>query len=140
MKLRSLARGLLLWTAIATGCKHDAGRASVRADVLDAGGRIFAERCSPCHGATGGGNGPLADVLPIRPRNYHRDPFKWGTQPGQIAVTVRGGRSGVMPSFEGVLTEREILAVAYFVWAWIPADRREPEPRSSLGGSPHGER
>jgi mono/diheme cytochrome c family protein len=140
VNLRSLARGLLLWTVIATGCRHDAGSTAVRADVLETGGRVFGERCSPCHGATGHGNGPLADSLPIRPRNYHREPFKWGTQPSQIAATVRGGRSGVMPSFEGALTEREIQAVAYLVWSWVPADRREQDPRPSLEGAPRGKR
>jgi cbb3-type cytochrome c oxidase subunit III len=115
------------WGAVAaTGC--GAGGAAPRPDpLLDEGRRVFDERCSPCHGQTGEGDGQLADILPIRPRNYHRDAFKWGTRQSDIAATVRGGRSGVMPAFEGALTEAEIRAVAYFVWTWIPAERRQPD-------------
>ena len=128
-KLRRLTRCLLISAAITTGCRLDAAvtRPSERAELREAGSRLFTERCSPCHGATGHGDGALADALPIRPRDYHRDEFKWGTTPSEIATTIRVGRSGVMPSFEGALTEQEIQAVAYFVWTWIPADRRKQE-------------
>jgi cbb3-type cytochrome c oxidase subunit III len=126
---RSLEGAVLVGIACAiaaAGCGLDGTRS--RPDpLLDEGRRVFAERCSPCHGPTGEGDGQLADILPIRPRNYHRDAFKWGTRQSDIAATVRGGRSGVMPAFEGALTETEIRAVAYFVWNWIPAERRQSD-------------
>jgi hypothetical protein len=37
---------------------------------------------------------------------------------------VRGGRSGVMPPFEGALTEREIRSVSFLVTCWV--QHREP--------------
>jgi cytochrome c oxidase cbb3-type subunit 3 len=145
VKPLGFVRALLLWTAVATGCRldgslgtPDAGARDASAELLDEGGRVFAERCSPCHGATGHGDGQLADILPIRPRNYHRDEFKWGTSQSDIVATIQGGRSGVMPAFEGALTERELRAVAYFVWSWIPPDRREPEAPGSPAGGPLG--
>jgi mono/diheme cytochrome c family protein len=132
--------GLLLLCAAAAGIACQSDPVPVRADVLAEGGRVFAERCSPCHGDSGNGNGPLADVLPIRPRNYHRDEFKWGTRPSEIAATVRGGRSGVMPGFEGVLSERQIQSVAYFVWSTLPPERRTWEARGLAEPAPSGQR
>jgi mono/diheme cytochrome c family protein len=139
MTLRGIPCVLLACLATALLCRlGSAGAAGSEppAELLEQGGRVFAERCSPCHGPTGHGDGQLADALPIRPRNYHRDAFKWGTQPGEIATTVRVGRSGVMPAFEGALTEQEIQAVAYLVWTWLPAERRQPETPQTSGRRP----
>ncbi len=36
----------------------------------DPAAKIFNTYCSPCHGETGGGNGPIGDVLARRPRNF----------------------------------------------------------------------
>lgn len=110
-----------------------AGQGSpVSMDVLVGGAQTYDERCSPCHGSTGEGNGPLAEVLPIRPRNYRKDEFKWGTRPSEIVATIRGGRSNVMPPFEGELTAREMWAVSYVVWSWIPEDQRAFDTQADL--------
>jgi mono/diheme cytochrome c family protein len=106
--------------------------ASVAPEVLVEGTRVFDERCSPCHGEKGEGDGPLASVLPMRPRNYHTDEFRWGTRPSDIAATIRAGRSGVMPPFAAELTPREIWAVAYVVWSWIPEERRGHDTPAEL--------
>jgi len=137
----------LLWLVLAPGCSLQAGRLSpaepevvevvsdasgaqvLRVDpaMLAEGTRIFDERCSPCHGVEGAGDGPLAEVLPVQPRNYRSDPFKWGTRLTDIVATISTGRSGIMPGFEGELTEREMWAAAYVVWSWIPPGRRDGE-------------
>lgn len=33
--------------------------------------QIFANRCTPCHGSTGGGDGPASQSLNPHPRNFH---------------------------------------------------------------------
>jgi mono/diheme cytochrome c family protein len=101
-------------------CARSSGIATQEASrrLLD-GARVFDERCSPCHGDTGHGDGLLAELLPIRPRNYHTDAFQWGTGWKEIAETVRQGRSGVMPAFEGALSEQEIGSVAFLVACWV---------------------
>lgn len=101
-----------------------AGGLPVDAAVLVEGARVFDERCSPCHGPGGRGDGPLAQVVPVRPRDYHTEEFKWGTRPSDIVATIRAGRSGVMPAFSEELTQRQIWAAAYVVWSWIPEERR----------------
>ena len=63
--------------------------------------------------------GVLAELLPLRPRNYHAERFRWGTSWREIERTVRLGRSDVMPSFEGALDDREIRSVAFLVACWV---------------------
>jgi mono/diheme cytochrome c family protein len=109
----------------ARDCTSATGTTSQQASkLLIEGARVFDERCSPCHGDTGHGDGILADLLPMRPRNYHTDAFQWGTSWSEIAETVRLGRSGVMPPFEGALSQEEIRAVSFLVTCWV--QRREP--------------
>ena len=72
----------------------------------------------------GYGDGVLAELLPVRPRNYHNDRFEWGTSWQDIERTVRIGRSDVMPSFEGALTDSEIRSVALLVTCGV-AQREE---------------
>lgn len=105
-----------LWEAVQAAEPHS--------ELLLIGARVFDERCAVCHGDSGQGDGTLADVLGIRPRNYHQDRFLWGTSPSQIVTTVASGRSGVMPPFGEVLSEREMWAVAALVWRWIPEEAR----------------
>jgi mono/diheme cytochrome c family protein len=106
--------------ADALPCSTRAGVPSARASqLLLEGTRVFDERCTPCHGETGHGDGVLADLLPVRPRNYHADPFQWGTSWEDIEQTVRLGRSDVMPSFAPALTETEMRAVSFLVACWV---------------------
>jgi mono/diheme cytochrome c family protein len=109
----------------ARDCASRIGTTAQRAsELLVEGARVFDERCSPCHGDAGRGDGLLADLLPIRPRNYHTDAFQWGTSWDAVTETVRVGRSGVMPPFEGALSEEEMRSVAFLVACWV--ERREP--------------
>jgi len=96
------------------------------------GAEVFGERCSPCHGDTGRGDGILADLLPVRPRNYHAEPFKWGRTPSGIVETVALGRNDVMPSFKGALEEADMWAVAHLVWAWMPPAQRADDTPETL--------
>ena len=104
--------------------QYDPEQSWMHDEILVLGSRVFDNRCSPCHGVEGFGDGELADVLAIRPRNYHTEPFKWGASPSKIATTIAGGRSGIMPPFGTALSEKEVWAVAYVVWRWIPEDQR----------------
>lgn len=108
-----------------TPCASRTGLPSFEASArLVEGAKVFDERCTPCHGDAGYGDGVLAELLPVRPRNYHNDRFEWGTNWQDIERTVRLGRSDVMPSFEGALTDSEIRSVALLVTCWV-AQREE---------------
>jgi mono/diheme cytochrome c family protein len=76
------------------------------------GDRLYAERCSGCHGEHGGGDGPAAAALVPRPRNF-RDPAYWKDRPLEpLRTIVKKGKPGtMMPAFDGVLSDAEIAAV-----------------------------
>ncbi len=94
----------------------------VRAADPPAGARIYAERCSGCHGDAGGGDGPAAAALLPKPRNFHDAAFWQSRTVDQVRTVVRKGKPGtMMPGFEGVLTEAEIGAVVDFVRRFDPA-------------------
>jgi hypothetical protein len=55
---------------------------------------IWAERCVPCHGANGRGDGPGAKLLPVKPRNFGDGAWQRSTDDARIAqVIVDGGMS-----------------------------------------------
>ncbi|MFH1807753.1 MAG: c-type cytochrome [Pseudomonadota bacterium] len=75
------------------------------------GEEIFVQRCAPCHGPKGHGNGLLAPQLTTEPRDLVKGPY-WirstaaGTAPvrDDLKKVVERGISGtMMPGFEGVL-------------------------------------
>jgi quinohemoprotein ethanol dehydrogenase len=80
-----------------------AGGGGATADAA-AGGEVFSENCSVCHGATGhGGNGgPDLRTMPLAK-----------TQAGAEKQVTNGG--GGMPAFKGTLSEEEISNVAAYV-------------------------
>jgi mono/diheme cytochrome c family protein len=116
----SAARGvLLLLVAAAPGLAADAPA------LVEQGKGIYAIRCAPCHGETGGGDGPAAAALEPKPRNF-RDPTFWvGRTAVQLKLVVEHGRPGTMMTpFEGVLSDEEMDAVvAYLVATFKPARR-----------------
>jgi mono/diheme cytochrome c family protein len=97
------------------------------------GKRVYTERCAPCHGDDGRGDGPAAAALEPRPRNL-RDPAFWqGRSPAALGDVVRHGKPGtMMQPFEGVLSDAEIAAVIEYLARFRPpagagADRRDGE-------------
>jgi mono/diheme cytochrome c family protein len=95
----------------------------VEAGPADATGkRLYVERCAPCHGDDGGGDGPAAPALEPRPQNF-RDAAFWKERGAdQLRQVVRHGKPGtMMQPFEGVLTDDEIEAVVAYVERFRPA-------------------
>jgi mono/diheme cytochrome c family protein len=94
---------------------------TARAADLKVGGRLYAERCSSCHGDHGGGDGPAAAAYVPRPRNF-RDAAFWRDRTiDQVEAIVKRGKPGtMMPPFDGVLTDAEIDDVARYVQQFDP--------------------
>jgi uncharacterized membrane protein/cytochrome c551/c552 len=76
---------------------------------------IFEERCTPCHGPEGRGNGPSSAALNPKPRNYHD--LKWqeqATDAGISKAILEGGaavgKSAVMPSNPDLVKKPEVVA------------------------------
>ncbi|MCR8723892.1 cytochrome-c oxidase, cbb3-type subunit III [Frigidibacter sp. ROC022] len=83
------------------------------------GAELFAENCAACHGEGGvGGLGIGAPAL-------NDGDWLYGGSPGQIRTTLRQGRQGVMPSWEGRLSPSEINLLALYVERLGKGNRNE---------------
>jgi mono/diheme cytochrome c family protein len=117
------------------------------ADMIEAGKRVYFTKCVWCHGVDGGGDGPGADRLWPRPRNFNQGTFKIRhtasgelplfdakkPTPGQndLFETVTHGLPGsAMPSWEGILTEEQRLQVLSFVTTQLVKDRKFTDKQS----------
>ena len=67
--------GFIIAVVLLTGLHVEPGRTLSNpvertAASVEAGATLFAANCASCHGATGAGDGPLADSLPAPPANF----------------------------------------------------------------------
>ncbi len=102
------------------------------AEKVEAGKRVYFTKCVWCHGVEGAGDGPGADRLWPRPRNFNAGTFKIRhTASGELPLidvdlfqTVTHGLPGsAMPSWEGILTEEQRRDVLAFVTTELVKDR-----------------
>ena len=90
--------------------------------TLKHGQEVYMKRCVQCHGVSGDGNGPVANSLYPRPRDYRRGIFKftstpYGSRPrceDLIATLDRGIVGTSMPSFR-LLPKKDIKSVVDYV-------------------------
>jgi mono/diheme cytochrome c family protein len=90
---------------------------------VERGREVYARiKCITCHGEHGAGDGPQAAELtddrglPIEPRNFTVQPFKYGETPTDIYRALVTGLDGTpMPSFETALKEDELWDVVAYV-------------------------
>ncbi|MFQ5683699.1 MAG: ethylbenzene dehydrogenase-related protein [Candidatus Binatia bacterium] len=102
---------------------------------------IYMKRCSFCHGRVGKGDGPVADYLNPRPRDFTEGVYKLRTtQSGEVPLdedlfrTITRGIPGTaMQSFEGRLSETERWQVIYFVKTFAGDLFKEPPERARIG-------
>jgi DMSO reductase family type II enzyme heme b subunit len=117
------------------------------AEMIEAGKRVYFTKCVWCHGVDGAGDGPGADRLWPRPRNFNQGTFKIRhTASGELPLfdsrkpvpgqndlfeTVTHGLPGsAMPSWEGILTEEQRLQVLSFVTTQLVKDRKFTDKES----------
>ncbi len=102
------------------------------AEQVEAGKRVYFTKCVWCHGVEGAGDGPGADRLWPRPRNFNAGTFKIRhTASGELPLidvdlfqTVTHGLPGsAMPSWEGILSEEQRKDVLAFVTTELVKDR-----------------
>src|SRR5437868_12863148 len=115
--------------------------------MIEAGKKIYFRKCVWCHGVDGGGDGPGADRLWPRPRNFNQGTFKIRhTASGELPLfdptkpvagqndlfeTVTHGLPGsAMPPWEGILTEEQRLQVLSFVTTQLVKDRKFTDTKS----------
>lgn len=91
---------------------------------LQHGYELYQRYCVQCHGVNGDGNGPVAEFMNPKPRNYRHGVFKftstpYGSKPrfSDLANTVIRGVTGTsMPSF-ALFSREDVEAVVSYVLA-----------------------
>lgn len=90
---------------------------------LQSGRSLYMQHCSHCHGTSGDGNGPTAEYLYPRPRDYRHGVFKFTSTKPQSKVSrddltrvLRNGVAGTyMPSFVPMLNDEQLYDVVEYV-------------------------
>ena len=108
---------------------------SAPADV-EKGKVVYEKRCVWCHGWEGKGDGPAADLLRPRPRDFTRGLFKIRTTPtGKIPIDddifniISKGMPGTfMPAWEEVLSEEERRQLVVYIKLFTKKFARQTEP------------
>ena len=110
------------------------------AQQAEAGRAIYEARCEVCHAAEGDGNGPAAENLDPKPRDFRRGWYKIRTTAsGQLPTdddlvrVIGNGMPGTsMPAWKGVLSDDEIRAVAVYLKTFSRRfEREQPQPLSA---------
>ena len=92
-------------------------------ESVNTGKKIYERHCWPCHGEEGAGDGPAAEILEPRPRNFVSALFKLRTtstgnlplDEDMFKVLINGMPGSAMPSFAKLLTEDERWQVIYYI-------------------------
>lgn len=79
-----------------------------------AGASIYADKCAPCHGSTGKGNGPQAGQLPNQPSPLGSPEFARQASPaGWYRIVTQGNLERFMPPFTSLTDRQRWDVVAY---------------------------
>ncbi len=82
--------------------------------------RLYAESCTPCHGVSGGGDGPRAKELNPPPARF-TDPARMNTAAPYLfynAITL-GVPNTSMASFSDSLSDQERWDLAFYLWTFV---------------------
>lgn len=107
MSIRSLTillAGISLW-----------GPASAASPQIEEGRAVYNFRCYFCHGYSGNGQTLAATYLAPKPTNFQQaDPASFNTE--RVMAVLQAGKPGTaMKPFAGIISDREMRAVAEFV-------------------------
>lgn len=85
-----------------------------RAQQIDAAA-LFQQYCVLCHGPKGEGDGIMAPQLNPKPRNFKKDPFKFGDTDEDHFKIIKNGTNTGMLAFAGTITDEQIKALVQHV-------------------------
>jgi copper transport protein len=103
--LSMLALGIVALSLIPGNAENGGNPIKATTESISIGQRLYTQNCQTCHGQNGGGDGPQAASLKVRPADfrvhipYHQDQF--------FFRVMSDGLGTIMPSFGNLLTEEE---------------------------------
>ena len=106
-------------------------------------GRAFYNaNCAECHGENGGGNGPRAYFMVVKPKNFLTEGARAELDRPTLFREISNGVTGTtMPAWRTVLTEQQIANVAEYVYEAIlkPDDPTSSSSHDHKKGAEHDE-
>ncbi len=101
----------------------------VTPEAIEAGKRLYDKRCGFCHGTEGKGDGPVADYLNPRPRDFTMGLYKFRTTASGeppvdedlFKVITRGIPGTTMPAWDN-LSEEQRWQLVYYIKTFSPDD------------------
>src|SRR2546428_1581675 len=104
--------------------------ATLRADdaMVREGEGLYAAQCASCHGATGGGDGPLAKSLSVRPPALADLAVLGRFTDQELTRLILQGRPGTpMPGFARTLDSGQVAGLVAFLRVMPTAERQRHE-------------
>ena len=128
-----LSLGLGLFSSFADAAE----RAAESRQTLLLGQAVYEANCAVCHGVEGDGNGAMAHMFRIQPRDFRRGIFKFRSTPtgslptdDDIVKTIANGVRWTAMIARPDLTERERRAVVQYLKAFSPRFANESPEKS----------
>jgi putative copper export protein/mono/diheme cytochrome c family protein/peroxiredoxin len=104
------------------------------APSLAAGLRHYEQNCTPCHGVSGHGDGPLASSMPIKPADLSAPHTALHTAGDLYWWVTHGFEGSPMPGFADVLTDDDRWDIINFLGAFaVGYQARVIEPKINPG-------
>jgi high-affinity iron transporter len=98
-------------------------------EAVAAGGALFQKTCTMCHGTAGKGDGPAAEMGPVRPRDLTDPAFQARATDGELHWKITNGRTigedVAMPALGERLPEADRWKLVLFVRS-LAAKSRAP--------------
>ena len=99
-------------SAVADFARSLSGLSTEKGSDLALGKKVFADNCAVCHGAEGKGNRELGAP------NLTDKIWLYGSDKDTIVQGIENGRGGVMPTWQGRLSEPTIKALTVYVYTF----------------------
>jgi mono/diheme cytochrome c family protein len=84
---------------------------------IEAGGKAYQASCTPCHGATGKGDGAVAKNLTVKPSDLTDPKWDYGSTDGEVFVNIRDGIAPQMKmkAFKGKVGDQDIWNIVNYL-------------------------
>jgi mono/diheme cytochrome c family protein len=115
MKSFVLCASILFAAACGKSSAPASGGSAIPAAAIAEADTIFAQRCTPCHGPTGAGDGAASASLTPKPRNFHDPAWQSSVKDDHIQKIISYGgaavgKSAAMPANPDLTAKTDVVA------------------------------